>query len=73
VWIGFIWLRIWTCGGLLWTGQWTFTFHNMLGISWLNDPTIGFSRKSASWSLLVNRSNLWSQLLRTKIPLYLYG
>jgi hypothetical protein len=34
VWIGLIWLRIWTSGGLLWTQQWTFGFHKMLGNSW---------------------------------------
>jgi hypothetical protein len=27
MWTGFIWLRIETSGGLLWTRQWTFKFH----------------------------------------------
>jgi hypothetical protein len=33
-WIGFIWLRIGTSGGLLWTRYWTFGVHKMLGSSW---------------------------------------
>jgi hypothetical protein len=33
--IWFIWFRIGAGGGLLWTRQWTFGFHNMRGISWL--------------------------------------
>jgi hypothetical protein len=32
-WIGLIWLRIGTSGGLLWTRYWTFGFHKMLGDS----------------------------------------
>jgi len=35
VWIGCIWLRIQTGGGLLWTRQWTFGFHTRRRISWL--------------------------------------
>jgi hypothetical protein len=35
VWIGLIWLRIGTSGGLLWTPSWTFGFHKMLGSSWV--------------------------------------
>jgi hypothetical protein len=35
VWTGFIWLRIGTIGGLLWTRWWTFGFHKMLGSSWV--------------------------------------
>jgi len=35
MWIGSIWLRIWTSGGLLWTRWWTFGFHKSRGISWL--------------------------------------
>jgi hypothetical protein len=35
VWIGLIWLRIETSVGLLWTRQWTFGFHRMLGSSWV--------------------------------------
>jgi hypothetical protein len=33
-WIGLIWLRIGTSGGLLWIQYWTFGFHKMLGSSW---------------------------------------
>jgi hypothetical protein len=33
-WIGLIWLRIGTSGGLLWTRYWTFGFHKMLGSYW---------------------------------------
>jgi hypothetical protein len=35
VWTGSIWLKIGTSGGLLWTRQWTFGFHKMLGSSWV--------------------------------------
>jgi hypothetical protein len=35
VWNGFVWLRIGTSGGLLWTQKWTFRFHKRRGISWL--------------------------------------
>jgi hypothetical protein len=35
VWIGSIWLRIGTSGGLLWTRLWTFGFHKTLGSSWV--------------------------------------
>jgi hypothetical protein len=33
VWIGSVWLRIGTSGGLLWTRLWTSGFHKMLGSS----------------------------------------
>jgi hypothetical protein len=33
IWIGLIWLRIGTNGGLLWTRRWTFGSHKMLGSS----------------------------------------
>jgi hypothetical protein len=35
VWIGLIWLKIRTSGGLLWIRYWTFGFHEMLGSSWV--------------------------------------
>jgi hypothetical protein len=35
VWTGLIWLRIGTSGGLFWTRQWTFGFHEMVGGSWV--------------------------------------
>jgi hypothetical protein len=35
VWTGSNWLRIRTSGGLLWTRQWTFGFHKMVGSSWV--------------------------------------
>jgi hypothetical protein len=44
MWIGFIWLRIGTGGGLLWTWWWTFGFHKMRGISWLAEHTLSFLR-----------------------------
>jgi hypothetical protein len=31
LWTGLVWLRIGTGGELLWTRQWTFVFHKMLG------------------------------------------
>jgi hypothetical protein len=49
-WIGFIWLRIGTCVGLVWTRQWTFGFHKILGLflEWLRN-----------WQLLKNCSAPW--------------
>jgi hypothetical protein len=35
VWTGFIWLRLWTRGELLWKRQWTFEFHKILVNSWI--------------------------------------
>jgi hypothetical protein len=35
VWIKSIWLGIGTSGGLLWTRQWTFGFHKILGSAWV--------------------------------------
>jgi len=35
VWTGCIWLRMGTCGGILWTWSWTFGFHRRQGIYWL--------------------------------------
>jgi hypothetical protein len=32
--VDWIWLRIGTSGGLLWTRYWAFGFHKMLGSSW---------------------------------------
>jgi hypothetical protein len=32
---GFIWLRIGTSGGFLWTRRWTSVFHKLLGNSWV--------------------------------------
>jgi hypothetical protein len=40
VWSGFIWLRIGTSGGLLWTPQRTFGFHKRRGISWLHEQLL---------------------------------
>jgi hypothetical protein len=34
-WIGLMWMRIRTRGGLLWTRLWTSGFHKMLGSSWV--------------------------------------
>jgi hypothetical protein len=34
VWTGFIWLRIRTSGGLLWTRSWTFGYRKRREISW---------------------------------------
>jgi hypothetical protein len=46
MWIGFIWLRIGACGGLLWTRWWTFGFHKIRGISWLAECTLSFLRRT---------------------------
>jgi hypothetical protein len=45
MWIGLIWLRVGTSGGVLWTRWWTFGFHKMRGISWLAERTLSFSRR----------------------------
>jgi len=34
-WTGFIWLRIWTSEGFLWTWYYTYEFHKMWGM-WLH-------------------------------------
>jgi hypothetical protein len=39
-WIGFIWLRIGTGGGLLWVRESTFGFHKTRGISWLAEDLL---------------------------------
>jgi hypothetical protein len=40
VWTGFMWLRIGTSGGLLWTQQCTFNFHETRRISWIAVPLL---------------------------------
>jgi hypothetical protein len=65
IWIGLIWLRIGTSGGLLWTWQWTsFRFHKMLGSSWvtaqLTASQEGLSSMSewvSEWVLTVMSAN----------------
>jgi hypothetical protein len=47
VWTGFIWLRIRTSGGFLWTWYWTFGFHKVLGNSWV-DERLATSQKGLS-------------------------
>jgi hypothetical protein len=42
VWIGLIWLRIGTSGGLLWTQYWTFGFHKMPGSSRVDAQFVHF-------------------------------
>jgi hypothetical protein len=46
MWIGFVWFRTGTGGGLLWTGWWAFGFHKMRGISWPAERTLCFSRRT---------------------------
>jgi hypothetical protein len=48
VWIWFMWLRIRTGGGLLWTGWWTLGGRKRRVISWLAERTISFSRMTMS-------------------------
>jgi len=36
----FVWLRIGTGGGLLWMRLWSFGFHKMRGISWLDEELL---------------------------------
>jgi len=52
VWIGFIWLRKGTTGGLLRTQQWTFGFHKRRGISWLSE-----------WLLACQGGHCWMELV----------
>jgi hypothetical protein len=42
LWTLFIWLRIGTGGGILWTRKWTFGFHKRRGISWSAERTSSF-------------------------------
>jgi hypothetical protein len=39
-WTGSFWLRIGTGGGLLWIRWWTFGFHKMREIPWLNEDLL---------------------------------
>jgi hypothetical protein len=58
VWIGFIWLRIGTSGGLLWTRQWTFGFHKTLGSSWVAAQLAASQEGLSSMSEWVPHSKL---------------
>jgi hypothetical protein len=66
VWIGLIWLRIGNSRGLLWTRQWTFGFHKMLGSSWvaaqLAASQEGLSSVSG-WHQSLYFYNLWQVIL----------
>jgi hypothetical protein len=64
LWILFIWLRIGTIGGLLWTRWWTFGFHKMLG-NFLSSCKIGgFSRRAQlhEWVSLCFKTSISSFL-----------
>jgi hypothetical protein len=50
VWTGFIWLRIGSSGGLLWTRQWTFGFHKWRRIYWLAEQLF-LLNNSVQWNL----------------------
>jgi len=54
VWIGFIWLRTGTDGGLLWRRLWAFGFHKMRGISWVAEEEL-VRKCPAHWSWCVGR------------------
>jgi hypothetical protein len=58
VWIGLIWLRIGTSGGLLWKRWWTFWFHKMLGSSWVAAQLAASQEGLSSMSERV--SNVWN-------------
>jgi hypothetical protein len=70
VWIGLIWLRIGTSGGLLWPRYWIFGFHKMPGSSWVaaqfSDPQEGLS----SVSKYVYLESLFSQSMHLTPPDY---
>jgi hypothetical protein len=63
MWIGLIWLRIGTSGGLLWTRWWTFEFHKMLRISWMA-AQLAASQKGLS-SMSEWGSEYWGQWIRS--------
>jgi hypothetical protein len=48
VWSGFIWLRIGTDEGLLWTRWWTSSFHKRWGICWLPARSMTFTKKDSA-------------------------
>jgi hypothetical protein len=62
VWIGLIWLRIGTSGGLLWTRCWNFGFHKMLGSSWVAAQLLAPQEGLGSVSKLVSK---WVKLTET--------
>ena len=43
---GWTWLRIGTDSGHLWIRWWTFGFHKVRGISWLDAELVSFSRRT---------------------------
>jgi hypothetical protein len=66
-WTGLIWLRIETSGWLLWTRQWTFGFHKMLGNSWVAVQTAA-SQEGLSSMELVTPGHYWQ--LRRDLNVY---
>jgi hypothetical protein len=58
IWIGLIWLRIGTSGGLLRKRWWTFVFHKMLGSFWVA------AQLAASEKGLSSMSEWWMSHLR---------
>jgi hypothetical protein len=65
MWIGFIWLKIGTGGGLLWTRWWTFGFHKMWGIPWLAVRTLSFSIRT-----LLHGVSLVSYIISQKLVIF---
>jgi hypothetical protein len=51
--IACIWLRIGTCGGLLWTRWWTFGLRKRQGISWLDEWLLASQDGLSSMELVV--------------------
>jgi hypothetical protein len=70
VWIGLIWLRIGTSGGLSWTRSWTSRFHKMLGSSRVA-AQLAVSQEGLSsmseWVICINNSDrcFWKTWLNT--------
>jgi len=50
LWIWFIWLKIGSSGGFLWTWSWSFVFHKRWGNFFISLDTMGLLKKdSVTW------------------------
>jgi hypothetical protein len=65
-WTGLNWLSIGTSGGLLWTWEWTFRFHEMLGSSWVATLLAAFQEGLSSMKL-VSYVQSYKEVLRKKL------
>jgi hypothetical protein len=65
-WTLFIWLRIRTDRGLLWTRLWTFGFHKMQGISWLAEELLSSEAGVCSMELITLSTQLPAIIISNK-------